>query len=154
MARRRRAPTPLCSLARPLSPRGPAACAAVAGLAERARSRRPRATGYAEPLPRRWQAACAERAEVDQRRRRRGSAAPQLMRRSLLFPFSLDDARVTLDNNASERSLRRVVLGRKNYLFVGNVDAGRRIAGLITRNAASTDRRQRFCISESSCFTR
>jgi len=36
----------------------------------------------------------------------------------------LDDARVPLDNNASERSLRRVALGRKNYLFVGDVDAG------------------------------
>ena len=42
----------------------------------------------------------------------------------------LDDARVPLDNNASERSLRRVALGRKNYLFVGDVDAGRNIAGL------------------------
>jgi len=30
----------------------------------------------------------------------------------------LDDARVPLDNNASERSLRRIALGRKNYLFV------------------------------------
>src|ERR1041385_1319555 len=37
-----------------------------------------------------------------------------------------------LDNNASERSLRRVALGRKNYLFVGDVDAGMSIAGLYT----------------------
>jgi transposase len=44
----------------------------------------------------------------------------------------LDDARVPLDNNASERSLRRVALGRKNYLFVGDVDAGMSIAGLYT----------------------
>jgi transposase len=44
----------------------------------------------------------------------------------------LDDARVPLDNNASERSLRRIALGRKNYLFVGDVDAGRSIAGLYT----------------------
>ena len=29
---------------------------------------------------------------------------------------------VPLDNNASEQSLRRVALGRKNYLFVGDVD--------------------------------
>jgi transposase len=42
----------------------------------------------------------------------------------------LDDARIPLDNNASERALRRVALGRKNYLFVGDVDAGRNIAGL------------------------
>jgi transposase len=44
----------------------------------------------------------------------------------------LDDARVPLDNNASERSLRRVALGRKNYLFVGDVKAGMSIAGLYT----------------------
>jgi len=39
---------------------------------------------------------------------------------------------VPLDNNASERSLRRVALGRKNYLFVGHVEAGASIAGLYT----------------------
>jgi transposase len=44
----------------------------------------------------------------------------------------LEDARVPLDNNASERSLRRVALGRKNFLFVGDVDAGSSIAGLYT----------------------
>jgi hypothetical protein len=30
------------------------------------------------------------------------------------------------------RSLRRVALGRKNYLLVGDVDAGMSIAGLYT----------------------
>ena len=44
----------------------------------------------------------------------------------------LDDARVPIDNNASERSLRRVALGRKNFLFVGDVVAGSSIAGLYT----------------------
>lgn len=48
------------------------------------------------------------------------------------FGRFLDDARLNLDNNASERSLRRVALGRKNYLFVGDVDAGSNIAGLYT----------------------
>ena len=42
----------------------------------------------------------------------------------------LDDARVPLDNNASERSLRRIALGRKNYHFVGDVASGRSLAGL------------------------
>jgi hypothetical protein len=37
----------------------------------------------------------------------------------------LEDARIPLDNNASERALHRVALGRKNYLFVGDVKAGR-----------------------------
>jgi transposase len=44
----------------------------------------------------------------------------------------LEDARVPIDNNASEAALRRVALGRKNFLFVGDVDAGTNIAGLYT----------------------
>ncbi len=42
----------------------------------------------------------------------------------------LDDVRVPLDNNGSERALRRVALGRKNYLFVHHGDAGASLAGL------------------------
>jgi transposase len=42
----------------------------------------------------------------------------------------LDDARVPLDNNESESALRRVALGRKNFLFVGNEEAGGNLAGL------------------------
>ncbi len=36
----------------------------------------------------------------------------------------LDDERLPLDNNISERALRREAVGRKNWLFVGNDDAG------------------------------
>jgi transposase len=42
----------------------------------------------------------------------------------------LDDERVPLDNNGSERALRRVALGRKNYLFVHDVERGTSLAGL------------------------
>lgn len=42
----------------------------------------------------------------------------------------LDDSRIPLDNNASERALRRVALGRKNFLFVADVSSGENIAGL------------------------
>jgi transposase len=42
----------------------------------------------------------------------------------------LDDERVPLDNNGSERALRRVALGRKNYLFVHDVERGASLAGL------------------------
>jgi transposase len=44
----------------------------------------------------------------------------------------LDDARLALDNNASERALRTIALGRKNYLFVGNDEAGINLAGLFS----------------------
>ena len=42
----------------------------------------------------------------------------------------LDDARVPVDNNASERALRIAALGRKNFLFVGHQEAGEHLAGL------------------------
>jgi transposase len=42
----------------------------------------------------------------------------------------LDDARIPVDNNASERALRAVALGRKNFLFVGDEEHGANLAGL------------------------
>jgi transposase len=42
----------------------------------------------------------------------------------------LEDARVPLDNNWSERALRLPALGRKNYLFFGGDEPGENIAGL------------------------
>jgi hypothetical protein len=36
---------------------------------------------------------------------------------------SLDDGRLPLHNNASELQLRREVIGRRNWLFVGSDDA-------------------------------
>jgi transposase len=42
----------------------------------------------------------------------------------------LDNPKVPVDNNASERALRAIALGRKNYLFVGNEEAGKRVATL------------------------
>ena len=39
-----------------------------------------------------------------------------------------DDGRIEIDNNAAERSLRTVALGRKNYLFAGSDAGGERAA--------------------------
>ena len=52
----------------------------------------------------------------------------------------LDDARVPLDNNASERSLRRIAMGRKNYLFVGDIEAGKSLVGLYSLIATCESR--------------
>lgn len=41
-----------------------------------------------------------------------------------------DDGRIEIDNNAAERSLRTVALGRKNYLFAGSDEGGKRAAAL------------------------
>ena len=40
----------------------------------------------------------------------------------------LEDGRISLDNNLTERQLRDIALGRKNYLFAGSHDASRRAA--------------------------
>lgn len=44
----------------------------------------------------------------------------------------LTDACIPVDNNASERGLRKVALGRKNWLFVGNPESGENYATLMT----------------------
>jgi hypothetical protein len=53
----------------------------------------------------------------------------------------VDDKRVALDNNGSERALRRVALGRKNYLFVHDGEAGAGIVGLYSLVATCEARR-------------
>lgn len=42
----------------------------------------------------------------------------------------LDDGHIEIDNNAAERSLRGVALGRKNYLFAGSDRGGERAAAI------------------------
>jgi transposase len=69
--------------------------------------------------------------------------APQLSARSELavaFRYMLarwlaltrcfDDGRLSLDNNAAERALRGVAIGRKNYLFAGSDRGGERAAAM------------------------
>jgi hypothetical protein len=51
----------------------------------------------------------------------------------------LSDAAVPLDNNISEREMKRVVINRKNSLFVGNERGGRTMA--ILSSMTSTCRR-------------
>ncbi len=41
-----------------------------------------------------------------------------------------DDGRIEIDNNAAERALRDVALGRKNYLFAGSDAGGERAAAI------------------------
>jgi hypothetical protein len=41
-----------------------------------------------------------------------------------------DDGRIEMDNNAAERALRAVAVGRKNYLFAGSGAGGERGAAI------------------------
>jgi len=49
------------------------------------------------------------------------------------------DSAVSIDNNVSERAMKRVVLNRKNSLFVGNPRGGRTAA--VLASLTSTCRR-------------
>jgi hypothetical protein len=51
----------------------------------------------------------------------------------------VEDGRLDIDNNAAERALRRVAIGRKNWLFAGS-DAGGRSAAIIYSLIASCAR--------------
>ena len=48
----------------------------------------------------------------------------------------LADGAVAIDNNVSEREMKRVVLNRKNSLFVGDA-RGRRTAAILARLTSS-----------------
>jgi len=61
-----------------------------------------------------------------------GRAAGYIVRNRKPLTRFLKVARLPLDNNRSEAALRRVALGRKNYLFVGHEEAGENIAGLFS----------------------
>jgi transposase len=52
-----------------------------------------------------------------------------LERWSALLVF-VDDGRAEMDNNAAERALRTVAIGRKNYLFAGSDAGGERAAAI------------------------
>ncbi len=46
------------------------------------------------------------------------------------FTRFLDDRRVCLSNNAAERALRCVAVGRRNWTFAGSDEGGRRAAAI------------------------
>ena len=48
------------------------------------------------------------------------------------FTRFLDDGRICLSNNAAERELRTVAVGRKNWTFAGSDEGGRRAAAIYT----------------------
>jgi transposase len=48
------------------------------------------------------------------------------------FTRFLDDGRLCVSNNAAERELRAVALGRRNWTFAGSDEGGRRAAAIYT----------------------
>ena len=48
-----------------------------------------------------------------------------------------DDGRVEIDNNAAERALRAIAVGRRNYLFAGSDAGGERAAAIYSLVASA-----------------
>ena len=59
-------------------------------------------------------------------------AMDYLLKRWPAFTRFLDDGRICLSNNAAERALRGIALGRKSWLFAGSDRGGQRAAALCT----------------------
>ena len=55
-----------------------------------------------------------------------------MLKRIDVFTRFLDDGRICLSNNAAERELRGIALGRKSWLFVGSDRGGERAAVMLT----------------------
>jgi len=55
-----------------------------------------------------------------------------MLKRVDIFTRFLDDGRICLSNNAAERQLRGIALGRKSWLFAGSDRGGERAAVMLT----------------------
>jgi transposase len=61
-----------------------------------------------------------------------GKAMDYMLKRWATFTRFLDDGRICLTNNAAERALRCIALGRKSWLFAGSDRGGERAAVMYT----------------------
>jgi len=59
-------------------------------------------------------------------------AMDYLLKRWIAFIRFLDDAKICLTNNAAERALRGIALGRRNWLFAGSDRGAERAAAIYT----------------------
>jgi len=57
-------------------------------------------------------------------------AMDYMLKRWPAFTRFLDDGRICLSNNAAERALRGIALGRKSWLFAGSDRGGQRAAAM------------------------
>lgn len=55
-----------------------------------------------------------------------------MLKRCAAFARILDDGRICLTNNAAERALRGIAMGRRNWLFAGSDRGGERAAAIYT----------------------
>ena len=60
------------------------------------------------------------------------NAIDYLLKRWAAFIRFLDDGRICISNNAAERALRGIAVGRRNWTFAGSDEGGRRAAAMYT----------------------
>ena len=65
-------------------------------------------------------------------RSRMGLAIDYALNLWMLLGIYLDDGRIEIDNNLVENAIRPTALGKKNWLFIGEAEAGQRSAILYT----------------------
>ena len=78
--------------------------------------------------------------EFERRRDERGllvSALGYAIRQEPALMRFIEDGRLSIDNNHSERALRKVAIGRKNWLFVGSDDHAQTTANIFTAIASA-----------------
>ena len=87
---------------------------------------------YSRPLVGELQKWLREQRAKVSRHNDTGKAIDYLLKRWDAFTRVLDDGRLCLSNNAAERELRAVAVGRKNWTFAGSDEGGRRAAAIYT----------------------
>lgn len=73
----------------------------------------------------------AERARVSGKSKT-GQALDYMLKRWEVFARFLQDGRLCLSNNAAERSIRGIAVGRRNWTFAGSDRGGERAAAIYT----------------------
>ena len=79
-----------------------------------------------------WKHGCAPNAARLSRHAEIAKAIDYMLTRWLAFTRFLDDGRICLTNNAAERALRGIALGRRAWLFAGSDRGGERAAAMYT----------------------
>ena len=106
----------------------------------RARDQRPAAAGArgacatsaAGRSSSRWRPGCASSAPSSPARARSPRRSPTASTRWAALTRFLDDGRLCMSNNAAERALRGIAVGRHNWTFAGSDEGGRRAAAIYT----------------------
>ncbi len=75
--------------------------------------------------------AARERAKLSSKNETAKAIDYSLKRWTALTRF-LDDGRLCISNNAAERALRGIAVGRRNWTFAGSDEGGRRAAAIYT----------------------